>query len=119
MDSKPIELEEKRKLRQLLAVLQEFKKVDSEITLPSLIAYVVMASEDGQRGNQKSIEDALEMSNATNSRATSHWADFKMPRHAGLGMMDSIIDPDDRRYRILKLRDSGIELAKNIMRHLT
>ena len=119
MDSKTIEIEEKRKLRQVLAVLQEFKAVDPEITLPSLIAFVVMATEDNQSGNQRSIEDALEMSSATTSRATSHWADFKKPKRAGLGMMDSIIDPDDRRYRILKLRDSGIELAKNITRHLT
>ena len=119
MDSKTIELEEKRKLRQLLAVLQEFKAVDPEITLPSLIAFVVMALENNRSGNQVSITEALQMSSATASRATSHWADFKMPKRAGLGMMESHIDPEDRRLRVLKLRPSGIELAKNITRHLS
>ena len=114
-----VNIHDQRKLRQLLAVLQEFKKFDPEITLPSLLAFVVMAMENNKPGNQRSIEDALEMSSATTSRATSHWADFKMPKRAGLGMMESIIDPEDRRQRILKLRDNGIELAKNITKHLT
>lgn len=103
-----------KEIRTAIKVLEEFKKVDPDITLPSMLAYLYYVENDGKAGNQYSMEQRLDMSTATASRATSHWLDYKKPNVPGLGMLDSIPDPKDRRYRVITLNQRGMIFAERI-----
>lgn len=94
-------------LRTVIRVLETFQSVDPDITLPSMLAFCYIAEDDGQSGNQNKMEHRLGMSGATASRATSHWLKWKRPRVAGVDMVVSEVDPDDRRYKLLYLNHRG------------
>jgi DNA-binding MarR family transcriptional regulator len=101
-------------IRTAIRVLEEFKRVDPDITLPSMLAFLYYVEKDAQAGNQNAMEQRLEMSTATASRATSHWLKWKRPRVEGLDMMDSIPDPEDRRYKMITLTRKGLTFAEAI-----
>lgn len=101
-------------IRTAIRVLEEFKRVDPDITLPSMLAFLYYVERDAQAGNQNAMEQRLDMSTATASRATSHWLQWKRPRVSGLNMMESIPDPEDRRYKMITLTRRGLEFANAI-----
>lgn len=101
-------------IRTAIRVLEEFKKVDPDITLPSMLTFLYALERDGQAGNQFEIDKRLNMSGATASRAIAHWLDFKRPRVPGLGMLESIPDPEDRRFKMISLNRKGLNFAKKI-----
>lgn len=109
-------------IRTAIRVLETFKEIDPDITLPSMLAFLYYAETDGQAGNQYNMEQRLDMSTATASRATSHWLAFKRPKVPGLDMVESIPDPEDRRYRMITLNRKGesfVERIKEAVRHGT
>ncbi|HQU68509.1 MAG TPA: hypothetical protein PLI43_09950 [Albidovulum sp.] len=95
-------------------MIEAFKTVDPEITLPSMLAFLYAVERDGQAGNQDSITQRLDMSGATASRAIGHWLTFKRPGQPGLNFMESEIDPADRRYRLLSLNRRGLAFVDKI-----
>jgi hypothetical protein len=101
-------------IRTAIRVLETFKSIDPDITLPSMLAFLYYVETDGRAGNQYAMEQRLDMSTATASRATSHWLGWKRPRVPGLGMIESIPDPEDRRYRMITLNRNGENFAKKI-----
>lgn len=100
--------------RTAIRLLEAFKEVDPDITLPSMLAFLYYVERDGEPGNQYGMEQRLGMSGATASRATSHWMKFKRPRHPGLDMLESEVDPEDRRYRMITLNRRGLEFAAKL-----
>lgn len=103
-----------KEIRTAIRVLEAFKEVDPDITLPSMLAFLYYVERDGQAGNQYEMEQRLDMSGATASRATAHWLKYKRPKYPGLDMVESIPDPEDRRYRMISLNRKGVEFAKKI-----
>ena len=103
-----------KEIRTAIRILEEFKKIDPDITLPSMLTFLYAVERDGQAGNQFEIDQRLGMSGATASRAVAHWLPFKRPRVAGLNMMDSIPDPEDRRYKMITLNRRGLIFAERI-----
>ena len=101
--------------RTLIRALEEFHKVDPDITLPSILTFLYIHERDGQGGNQDYAQQCLGMSSATASRAVSHWARWKRPRVAGIDMIESIPDPEDRRYRMVTLKRSGLEFIDKVI----
>lgn len=101
-------------IRTAIRVLEAFRDVDPDITLPSILAFLYYAETDGQAGNQFAMEQRLDMSTATASRATSHWLKWKRPKVSGLDMLESIPDPEDRRYRLITLNQSGTKFVEKI-----
>ena len=101
-------------IRTAIRLLETFKAIDPDITLPSMLAFCYYVERDGQSQNQYEIEQRLAMSGATASRATAHWFQWKRPRHAGLNMMDSIPDPEDRRYKMITLNRRGMDFVEKI-----
>ena len=101
--------------RTLIRALEEFHKVDPDITLPSILTFLYVNERDGLSENQDYAQTALGMSSATSSRAVSHWAEYKRPRVAGLNMIESIPDPEDRRYKIVTLKRSGLEFIQKVI----
>ncbi len=103
-----------QELRTAIRVLETFKDKDPDITLPSMLTFLYAAQRDGQSGNQDSITQELDMSGATASRAIAHWLAFKRPRVPGLNMLESVPDPEDRRYRMITLTRRGLDFLKLI-----
>jgi len=103
-----------QEIRTAIRILEAFKKVDPDITLPSMLAFLYYVERDGQSGNQYEIEQRLDMSGATASRATAHWLEYKRPRHPGMNMAESIPDPEDRRYKMITLNRRGLEFVETI-----
>lgn len=101
-------------IRSAIRVLEAFHNVDPDITLPSMLAFLYYVESDGQSGNQYGMEQRLNMSTATASRATAHWFKHKRPRVEGLDMLESIPDPEDRRYKMIMLNRRGLEFAEKI-----
>ena len=101
-------------IRTAIRVLEAFKKIDPDITLPSMLAFLYYVERDAEPSNQHAMEQRLNMSTATASRATSHWMKWKRPRHPGLDMQESIPDPEDRRYKMITLNRRGLEFAEKI-----
>lgn len=107
-------------IRTAIRLLETFKLVDPDITLPSMLAILYYIESDGKAGNQSEMEQRLDMSTATASRATSHWLKWKRPRVPGQNMIESIPDPEDRRYRMITLNRNGAQFAdklKEAIRH--
>jgi DNA-binding MarR family transcriptional regulator len=101
-------------IRTAIRLLETFKEVDPDITLPSMLAFLYYIETDEQSGNQYAMEQRLEMSGATASRATSHWLKWKRPKHPGLDMLESMPDPEDRRYKMITLNRRGLMLAEKL-----
>ena len=103
-------------IRTAIRVLETFKSIDPEITLPSMLTFLYYVERDGEAGNQASVNHRLDMSDATASRSTSHWLEWKRPKVRGHQMLESIPDPEDRRYRMITLTRKGLEFAEKIRR---
>tara|TARA_R110000782_G_scaffold187536_2_gene277698 strand:- start:208 stop:555 length:348 start_codon:yes stop_codon:yes gene_type:complete len=103
-----------KEIRTAIRLLETFKQIDPDITLPSMLTFLYAVERDGQAGNQFEIDQRLDMSGATASRAIAHWLDFKRPRVAGMNMVESLPDPEDRRYRVITLNRRGLEFAAKI-----
>lgn len=101
-------------IRTAIRILEEFKKLDPDITLPSMLAFLYYVECDEQTGNQYKMEQRLEMSGATASRATAHWLKWKRPKRSGLNMVESVPDPQDRRFRMITLNNRGAKFAQRI-----
>jgi len=101
-------------IRTAIRLLEEFKNVDPDITLPSMLAFLYAVERDGQSGNQFALTERLNMSGATASRAIAHWLPFKRSRVAGLNMLDSVPDPEDRRFKMVTLNRRGFIFAERI-----
>jgi len=103
-----------KEIRTAIRLLETFKRIDPDITLPSMLTFLYAVERDGQAGNQFEIDQRLDMSGATASRAIAHWLDYKRPRVAGLNMVESIPDPEDRRYKVITLNRRGLDFAAKI-----
>lgn len=101
-------------IRTAIRVLEVFKEIDPDITLPSMLSFCYYVEKDGEAGNQYAMEQRLDMSTATASRATSHWLKYKRPRVEGHNFMESIPDPEDRRYKMITLNDRGKAFAEKL-----
>jgi DNA-binding MarR family transcriptional regulator len=101
-------------IRTAIRVLEAFKDVDPDITLPSMLAFLYAAELDNRAMNQTSVDARLGMSMATTSRALSHWMDRKHTNKLGLRMIESIPDPEDRRYKRLILNSYGREFLEKV-----
>jgi len=101
-------------IRTAIRLLETFKQVDPDITLPSMLTFLYAVERDGQAGNQFEIDRRLDMSGATASRAIAHWLEYKRPRVAGMNMVESIPDPEDRRFKVITLNRRGLEFAAKI-----
>jgi len=103
-----------KEIRATIRVLEQFKDIDPDISLPSILALLYIAEDDGQRENQWHMEQKLGMSNATASRAASHWFKWKRPKVAGHDFIVSEVDPEDRRYKILYLTHKGQKFIERL-----
>lgn len=71
---------EKKNIEKLIEALEEFKKIDPSMSLPSILAFLYYHDVYNRSGNRSLVEERLNMSGATASRATFYWLNSR--RHA-------------------------------------
>ena len=101
-------------IRTAIRLLETFKSIDPDITLPSMLTFLYAVERDGQAGNQFEMDKRLDMSGATASRSISHWLKYKRPKVEGLNMIESVPDPEDRRYRMITLNRNGLDFTDKL-----
>lgn len=85
--------------------VEEFMKLDRGITMFQIHAFLLVATNEGQ--TQKWIEEKMDTSNATASRTMSRWMEQERPGKPGYGFIETHVDPNDRRYRMVSLTPKG------------
>ena len=101
-------------IKKLIKALEEFRNIDPTMSLPALITFLYYADIENNSGNRTIVEDRLNMTGATASRATLYWCDFKAPRVKGKDMLNVTQDPFDRRANCIQYNLKGKELIDSI-----
>lgn len=101
-------------LRTAIRVLETFKEIDPEISLPSMLVLLYAAERDGEPGNQAQVTERLNMTGATASRSISHFLEYKRPRVRGLDLLENTPDHEDRRFKIITLTRKGLDFINRL-----
>lgn len=103
-----------KNIEKLIAALEEFKEVDPAMSLPSLLTFLYYHNVENNSGNRTIVQERLNMTGATASRATLYWCDYKTPREKGQNMLEMMQDPMNRRANIVQYNRKGFELMQRI-----
>ena len=103
-----------RNIEKLIAALEEFKKIDPSMSLPSLLTFLYYHNIENNSGNRSIVEERLGMTGATASRATLYWCEKKTPHEKGKNMVEMVQDPMNRRANIVQYNRKGLELMQRI-----
>lgn len=101
-------------IKKLIAALEEFKKVDPSMSLPSILTFLYYHNIENNSGNRSIVEERLGMTGATASRATLYWCEHKTPTEKGKNMVEMIQDPMNRRANIVQYNRKGIEFLQKV-----
>ena len=107
-----------KNIKKLIEALEEFKKIDPAMSLPSILTFLYYHDVYNRSGNRSIVEERLNMSGATASRATLYWSKFKTPRVKGVDMLELNQDPENRRANIVTYNTKGMELLDRLNRAL-
>lgn len=103
-----------KNIRKLIAALEEFKKIDPTMSLPSMLTMLYYHDVENNSGNRSIVEERLNMSGATASRATLYWCEYKTPREKGRNMLEMVQDPMNRRANIVQYNRKGAEFMEKL-----
>ena len=92
-------------MREFIKGLELLSVVDRDMQISTALTLLYVAEREGQ--HQIDIEKRTGLSNAAISRNVAYWSKWKQHKKPGHEMMESVIDPQDRRYRKLMLTKKG------------
>ena len=92
---------------QIKGVLEQFYNLYPAMPLTYILTLMWVAENEGK--HQYDLEQYLGLSNATASRCIKWWGKWKDKRKQskGLEFIESYPDPQDERYRVVKLTKAG------------
>lgn len=95
--------------------LEKLQQIDPAMPLSALQTLVWVALNDGH--HQYDLEQYLGSSNATASRSIGWWGDWRSFRDKkrGPGFIESYPDPEDKRYRVVRLTKKGRVFWTNLI----
>jgi DNA-binding MarR family transcriptional regulator len=89
----------------LIQKAEAFTDIDPNMTLSQMLTFLYVARR-GQ-ASQRDIELELGLSGAAASRNISYWTDMKIYGKPGKGFVERYEDPQDRRYKLVRLSLDG------------
>jgi DNA-binding MarR family transcriptional regulator len=100
----------------LIRVLEEFRKLNQNVTANQMIVFLLIAQRPGL--TQKDIEQATGLNNGTVSRICAILSDrgLKARGHDGLGLISIESAPGDYRVRVQFLTPQGKRVFQSIKR---
>lgn len=106
--------QEKRELRRLIKVVERFRYTDERMTVSAILALLHTAVEP-EPVVQKTIEEKLQLSNATASRSVAYWKRFRVRQTPGQDMLDTYPDPDNGHYKRIELKPKGLKFIRDLL----
>lgn len=112
---------ERRGMRRILDVLEEFRSVYSEMPAQQQAVFLYVAAREAEGGDPPTMLELCktmgfsQSSASRNVAALSQWHRLGKP---GLDLMVAAEDPAERRRKILKLTPKGRRLADRLNRAL-
>lgn len=100
----------------LTRAVEVFYGLDKHMTLFQMYCFLLVATNEGQTQNW--FERKLDTSNAVTSRTLRKFSEFDKPGKPGLNLIETVIDPNDRRFRIVTLTPKGKALVASIRKKL-
>ena len=96
--------------RELLEAIEWIRTLDHDMPVQTLSTFLFVSTH-GPECDQKELTEYLGMTQSTASRNVSYLS--KRHRHGapGMGVLESVENPEDRRYKVLRLTDKGKKLA--------
>jgi len=123
--SPPGHAADRRVLDAVAAILEEFWQKDRHIRADAVMIFLWVAASPRGFMRMKDIEKLFGAWSSTNSRrvrvlADEHWEDDPDTgqKRPGLGLIETVADPDDRRGKIVKLTEAGRRLSDKIVARL-
>lgn len=92
-------------LRTLTSVLSRFRSEDAEMPIQQMVVLLWVASNEGK--TQRELRASLDMASSTSSRNLAALSKVHRLGKEGLGLIDFIDDPLDRRAKQLWLTPKG------------
>lgn len=92
-------------MREFIKGMEFLSTIDRDMQISTALTLLYAAEKEGQ--HQIDLEERTGLSNAAISRNVAYWSKWKRHKVSGYDMMESVIDPADRRYRILTLTKKG------------
>jgi DNA-binding MarR family transcriptional regulator len=94
--------------------VEEFSRVDPEMQLSTMLTFLEIA----KRGHctQKDIELVLGLTNASASRNVGYWCEWQRHQVPGRGFVTREENPEDRRYKLLRLTPKGKAFYERLRR---
>jgi DNA-binding MarR family transcriptional regulator len=105
-------IEAQRKLLDIRKLFRVWKELDETATLTSIDAFLVIAS--SQSISMTELIKRVDCSKSHTSLVTALLSVYGRGKKQGLGLINIIEDPNDRRYKIITLTKKGIQVAEQI-----
>lgn len=102
--------------RWLVAVIEEFRKLNPEMQAQTILTFCAVASKEGVVG-MKDIERMTGMSSASTSRNIAALGPYHRKGNPGMDLVVAFENPDDRREKLLKLTPKGRRIAESLVRY--
>lgn len=99
-------------LARLSAALQEFHKIDDELTVNNLLTFILTAQEPGI--TQPDLQARVGMSQSGIGRSIAVLSKFVGFNQPGHDLLDAVQNPRDRRHKIVGLTTKGERLATKL-----
>lgn len=99
-------------MREFIKGLELLSVVDRDMQISTALTLLYAAEREGQ--HQIDLEERTGLSNAAISRNVAYWSKWKRHKNPGHDMLESVIDPQDRRYRKLMLTKKGTTFVSRL-----
>lgn len=102
-------------LPKLVEVVDLIRKLDPEMSMQTLLTLLLVGSAGEAGLSQLDLFNRLGMSKAAVSRNVSILSKYKGPGLAGLGLIESEMQPENRRQRVLRLTPKGAKFLERVL----
>lgn len=104
------------KLVKLQRIVEEFRKLDNEMQLQTVLAFLIIAqrSEQGATLSIKEVGEMLGVTSASASRNVAALAEVSRHRKAGHKLVTTYENPDYRVEKFIDLTDKGKALVTRL-----
>lgn len=116
--SKPADSEtdvETKTLKKIISLLNEFRKLDSEMPIQQALTLVLVALKEADGVNIKDVSDGLGISQASASRNVNAFMKLNRYRRTGHDLIETHEDPMHRSRKLCNLTHKGKLVKKTLL----
>lgn len=107
---------DRRLFRRVFGVLSHLREIESDMPIQQVVVLAWVALNEGK--TQKQLRDSLDMASSTSSRNLAALSKVHRLGKPGLGMIDWVDSPEDRRQKLLYLSSKGRKFVTEVLKIL-